>query len=346
MKLMKKILAAVLAASMLVSGMTVCANAVSASPAASISVKVDNSTVAFPDQKPTVQNNRTLVPIRFIAEALGYKVEWNSKDNTAVIDNGRIKLYIGTDQAVIDGKKTKLDTKSVVMNERTMVPLRVVAETLGCTVDWAAETQTVLVNRRNRDGTEKSLFERYLQTGLFWNFKSAENEYLVPKKDFRTVNEAKDADYWKMWIERPLDRTNLANPAFDCSLCMTAFTKTDFSQAKNLLEIAYPSGYNTAYSILDKTVRGELWETFYDESSEWYPLYSMLPPQSGTFGTRYSDNREIEMYMNSTGTQLTVNFNAEGYSNPETPRKLTADEIRFYTAEAKRNYCLELWGLK
>ena len=57
-----------------------------------ISVKVNNKAISFPDQKPIIQNERTLVPIRFVAEALGYDVDWNEQDNTAVIDNGKIIL--------------------------------------------------------------------------------------------------------------------------------------------------------------------------------------------------------------------------------------------------------------
>ena len=57
-----------------------------------ISVKVNNKAIAFPDQKPVIQNERTLVPIRFVAEALGYDVEWNKTDNSAVIDGGKIIL--------------------------------------------------------------------------------------------------------------------------------------------------------------------------------------------------------------------------------------------------------------
>ena len=67
----KKLIAIVLAVT---SMMTVSALAVSAaSPtSANVTVKVDGKVVDFPDQEPTIVNNRTLVPVRFIAESLGY----------------------------------------------------------------------------------------------------------------------------------------------------------------------------------------------------------------------------------------------------------------------------------
>ena len=115
---------------------------------ADIAVKVNGKTVGFPDQPPVVQNERTLVPVRFVAEALGYDVAWNQADNSVGIDGGKIVLYIGTNTAKIDGKTVTLDVKSTVVHNRTMVPLRVVVETLDCSVDWIAETKTVLVNAK------------------------------------------------------------------------------------------------------------------------------------------------------------------------------------------------------
>ena len=58
-----------------------------------ITVKVNGKTIRFPDQSPVVQNERTLVPVRFVAEALGYDVIWNQADKSAVIDDGKFALY-------------------------------------------------------------------------------------------------------------------------------------------------------------------------------------------------------------------------------------------------------------
>ena len=94
------------------------------------------------------------------------------------------------------------------------------------------------------------------------------------------------------------------------------------------------------------TITGEIWETFYPDTSEWYPLFSGMASQSGTFGTHYYDDREVEMYCNDTCTQFILNISEEGYVNPEKPRNLSRSEIDFYTKEAKNHYCLGLWGLE
>ncbi len=302
------------------------------------SITVEGQTVTFPDQKPVIRNNRTLVPIRMIAESLGYDVKWNSENNTAVIDGGRIILYIGTNKAVIDGKERTLDVASTIENNRTMVPLRVIAETFGCTVDWFETNNTVFINPREADGSEMSVFERFSQSGLFVESESADTDYLTWKAD------TDDYDNW--WIERPKDKSLLDNQSLDCSIIMRTFNPEDLTQVKALFPTLYPTDAEEAYSILLQTICGEVWQTFYDEDSEWYPLYEGMPAMSGTFGTTYLDDRQVEMYANNTCTRVTIQISEDGYINPEVPRQLTQNEVDFYTEQAKSRYCLNLWGLK
>ena len=205
---LKKILAILLAA---VTLFTCSAVAVSANSAtADVTVKVGGQVIDFPDQKPVIKNDRTLVPIRFVAEALGYDVDWNAEDNTAIIDHGKIVLYIGTDQAILDGVPTTLDVASELIGDRTMIPLRIVAETLDCTVDWFETNRMVLVNARDKNGAEMSVFDRYKQSDLFWNYKTADNEYLVWKDDYQTL---KHYPHLKIWsgCSRRLSRSRKGN---------------------------------------------------------------------------------------------------------------------------------------
>ncbi len=346
MKRKTKILTAVLASLLLTASAVVGVSAAKTS-ANSPTVTVEGREVEFPDQKPIIKNNRTLVPIRFVAESLGYDVDWNPADHTAVIDNGRIILYIGSNQAVINGRQVELDVASELIADRTMVPLRVIAETLGCTVDWFGTNSTVLINPRAEDGSEMSVFERFEQSGLFWHYETSTSEYLVWRENYATPAEAAEPenfDAW--WIERVKDKSVLDNQSLDCTLVMRTFHPEELAQVKDMFYTVYPTKVEEAYDILMKTVRGELWQTFYREDSEWYPLYAAMPATSGTFGMTYLDDRQVEMYCNNTCTRLTIQISEEGYENPEEPRRLSQDEIDFYTEQAKRNYCLELWGLE
>ena len=305
-----------------------------------------NGTAKTLDAPAESRNGRTLLPVRFIAENLGYEVDYDHEDHSAVIDSGRIVLYIGTDQAEINGEKVQLDTPSVLISDRTMVPLRIIAETLGCTVDWFNTNRTVLVNKRLADGSEMPVFDRFEQSGLFWAYSTQANDYLVWKANYKTLEEAADGenfDAW--WIERPRDKQDLVNPFLDCTIMARTFEPETLAQIKDMFFTVYPTRYADAADLMMDSIRGELWQSFYEEDAELYPLYSVMPPRSGTFGSYYFDNREVEMYVNETCTRLMINVNAEGYENPDIPRTLTDEEIAFYTEQAKQSYMLDLWNL-
>ena len=176
MKTLKRTLIPILSAAMLLT--TTPISAVDST----ISVTVDGTAVDFPDQKPIIRNDRTLVPIRFIAESLGYDVEWDSDENAAIIDDGRVKLWIGTDKAELDGELVTLDTSSVLVNDRTMVSLRAVAETLDCTVDWLAKTKTVQIT----SGDKTSIGDRLSASGIF-PMESDENASWFVKRNENTM---------------------------------------------------------------------------------------------------------------------------------------------------------------
>lgn len=117
-----------------------------------ITVLVNNQKVIFPDQKPYIdQNNRTMVPVRFVSEALGANVTWNGQNQTVeIVQGGKdILLRIGESKASVNGQLALFDTKAILKNSRTMVPLRFVSETLGAQVDWIAATSTVKITVDN-----------------------------------------------------------------------------------------------------------------------------------------------------------------------------------------------------
>lgn len=96
-----------------------------------------SKTIEF-DVKPLIEEGHTLVPARAFFEALGLEVEWNEKDNvvTAKKDNKTVVLTIGKDIALVDGKEVKLDKAPRMENDRTLVPLRFLAESFGLNVEF------------------------------------------------------------------------------------------------------------------------------------------------------------------------------------------------------------------
>lgn len=93
---------------------------------------------------------RTLVPIRFVSEALGAEVEWNAETRQVTIKDGdrEIVLTAGSTCALVNGRATALDCAPVVLPPcRTFVPLRFVGETLGAAVDYDPATRQIIITR-------------------------------------------------------------------------------------------------------------------------------------------------------------------------------------------------------
>lgn len=94
-----------------------------------------------------IEGGRTMVPLRVIAENLDARVEWNASENRVdLIRNvDKIQLWLGEQVASVNNKPFLMDVAPKVVNDRTFVPLRFVAESLGTVVTWDELTKTVKI---------------------------------------------------------------------------------------------------------------------------------------------------------------------------------------------------------
>jgi len=114
-----------------------------------ISVKVDGGKVYF-DQLPQIVNDRTLVPLRAIFEALGAEVNWDAQTRTVTATKAdtTISLTIDSDQLYVNGTAKTIDVAATIINDRTMVPVRAISEALACDVLWLGDTRTVQITTK------------------------------------------------------------------------------------------------------------------------------------------------------------------------------------------------------
>ncbi|HHY95643.1 MAG TPA: tetratricopeptide repeat protein [Firmicutes bacterium] len=112
-----------------------------------VKVFVKGKKVNF-DVEPVVLQDRTIVPVRAIAEALGAEVRWDGETRTVtVVKAGKVVLIpVGSLKASVDGVEVSLDAPAVIIGGRTLIPLRFVSESLGAAVDWFGQGQVVAVN--------------------------------------------------------------------------------------------------------------------------------------------------------------------------------------------------------
>ena len=122
-----------------------------------IKVQLNGEYLDFTDDQgnvvePQLINNRTMVPLRKIFESLDCEIDWDqdTKTVTAVKEDREIKLTIDDNNAYLkagsgDEKTIELDSAPVIIENRTLVPVRFIAESLEKEVEWDQENKTVII---------------------------------------------------------------------------------------------------------------------------------------------------------------------------------------------------------
>lgn len=102
----------------------------------------------YDNVKPIIENGRTLAPIRAITEALGAEVIWNGDTQGITItkDDILIEITIGNTAAYVNGNEVLLDTAPEIRNDRTLVPVRFIAESFKLNVDWDGNSNTIIIS--------------------------------------------------------------------------------------------------------------------------------------------------------------------------------------------------------
>ncbi|WP_353681841.1 copper amine oxidase N-terminal domain-containing protein [Pelotomaculum sp. PtaB.Bin117] len=110
-----------------------------------IRIMIDFTTIQ-PEVPPFTKNDRTMVPLRVIAESMGAHVNWSSSENRIdIVSHETVSLWIGKTEATKDKQPLFIDVAPEIVDGRTFVPLRFVAEALGAKVTWDERTKTVSI---------------------------------------------------------------------------------------------------------------------------------------------------------------------------------------------------------
>ena len=106
------------------------------------------------DVAPYIKDGRTMLPIRYIAEALGMSVTWDKKTRTVIIEDKafRIEIPVDTNKIIVNGEVYTSDVKPEIKNRRTMMPIANIARAIGLVdgkdILWDAKTKQVTIIRK------------------------------------------------------------------------------------------------------------------------------------------------------------------------------------------------------
>ena len=141
------------------------------------SVSVNGHQLQFSEETgiPYINENfRTMVPVRIVGESLEAKVEWDGDEQKVSIKNDAhtVEFYVGKDIILKDGVSSKMDTAVVNKNGRTYLPIRPVAEALGCEVIWFPHKAQAVV-------MDSEYYDMYCKFRDIFEFQFTQNEGII-----------------------------------------------------------------------------------------------------------------------------------------------------------------------
>ena len=103
-----------------------------------INVTVDGHLISFPDQRPIIVGNRVLVPVRGVFERMGFTIAWDDVNRIARLERPDTLVIIPADLSsfVVNSRIVTPDVPQRIVNNRLMLPLRYLAESVGGTAVW------------------------------------------------------------------------------------------------------------------------------------------------------------------------------------------------------------------
>ena len=113
--------------------------------------RVNGSSKAIDKQgsSPVIKGGRTLLPVRAVIEAMGGSVEWNADARVVSMERNGKSLYMRIGDETVwndDGDTYTLDSTPQIINSRTMLPIRFIAEYFDASVDWDADSKTISIS--------------------------------------------------------------------------------------------------------------------------------------------------------------------------------------------------------
>ncbi len=183
---MKKLLCAAAAAAM-----TLTVSTAVFAGSENITVILDGATLSF-DVEPQIVNDRTMVPMRAIFEAMGASVDWDGETRKITSVKGDKTVEMTADESVmsVNGESVALDAAPFITDGRTLVPVRAIAESFGSDVSWLSGSRTVLIlnDAENSVVNAKIKIKNYgeISLALFKNIapKTVENFQSLAEENF------------------------------------------------------------------------------------------------------------------------------------------------------------------
>lgn len=179
------------------------------------SVTLNGEYIQF-DQQPIIINDRTMVPMRKIFEAMGCEVLWDEKVEMIDVwrgDENLMTLWIGDSEMWTPGGLVYLDAAPFVMNDRTLVPVRAISESIGAQVDWDEYSWTVIITYNGHGYTGGYNDTDYAYQNTECSHSSTRQSISIDEREYTNTSDPDKHFY----IDKLVTRCNYCGEEIDVS---------------------------------------------------------------------------------------------------------------------------------
>lgn len=163
-----------------------------------------NGESVYTPVRPVEENGRTLVPVRAVAEELDYEVEWDGDTNSVTVSDGQDVLKLTIDSLIYEwnGEPKTLDVPPRLIQDRTFVPVRLIAESFGYRVDWDEKSGVVSIKTPpiEDEAIDLDLLVKY---GIISKEDLKKDRYITTLEALTAINQVindgeiiTDLEYW------------------------------------------------------------------------------------------------------------------------------------------------------
>ena len=223
-----------------------------------------NGKAIVTDQPPIISNGRTMVPLRAVAEALGCQVEWDNTSKTATFVQGEVTAVVTVGENYItvgDGvynSDLPIDTPAVIVNSRTMIPLRALSEGFGYSVEWDSKTKTVNIDLKSMEDNDTDKADEMAPVDTNYNLALKVSSYAEILKGITKIIDSVDyTNNTYANIKTQLDDISSKASSMTYDELISAFTKLKEID-QSLADIANDAGVSEYTADYINGVQSEL----------------------------------------------------------------------------------------
>lgn len=284
-----------------------------------VTVFVDGFQVIYTDAQPTIENSRTIVPIRATAEKLGLEIQWNKDTEVMTFTKGSdvVSHKMRTNVISINGVESTFDTPSVNRDNRILMPVRMLAEAIGCQVNWDNDKRQVLIVSSTTSVESAEVDKTNAFAGQNVKFTVVANSQTTKVK---AVNSSS-----KEVLAESSQYTVNSNGTKTFTIDWTANTSTS-----QLMPVEIYAGTDTSYNQSANSSK----TVYVNVSTEKEP--KIITFKADERQVTEGEIVEVKVYANSdtTKVKISTNFNS---GEAEFSDYVEEDDMRMFEASIKMN---------